>query len=90
MNSSGITRTRGRGWKSSTRSTTRHQTLAFVLEKKREYLALERKTVMVWEAMEFLNTLVDDSDPDTELSQIEHLMQTSEAIRAATSRAGSS
>ena len=36
----------------------------------------------IWEAMEFLNTLVDDSDPDTELSQIEHLMQTSEAIRA--------
>jgi inositol oxygenase len=36
----------------------------------------------IWEAMEFLNTLVDDSDPDTELSQIEHLMQCSEAIRA--------
>ena len=32
--------------------------------------------------MEFLNTLVDDSDPDTDLSQIEHLMQTAEAIRA--------
>jgi inositol oxygenase len=31
--------------------------------------------------MEFLNTLVDDSDPDTELSQIEHLMQTAEAMR---------
>jgi inositol oxygenase len=35
----------------------------------------------IWEAMEFLNTLVDDSDPDTDLSQIEHLMQTAEAIR---------
>jgi inositol oxygenase len=32
--------------------------------------------------MEFLNTLVDDSDPDTELTQIEHLMQAAEAIRA--------
>ena len=32
--------------------------------------------------MEFLNTLVDDSDPDTELTQIEHLMQTAESIRA--------
>jgi inositol oxygenase len=30
---------------------------------------------------EFLNTLVDDSDPDTDLTQIEHLLQTSEAIR---------
>jgi inositol oxygenase len=36
----------------------------------------------IWEAMEFLNTLIDDSDPDTEFSQIEHLMQCSEAIRA--------
>ena len=36
----------------------------------------------VWEALEFLNTLVDDSDPDIELPQIEHLLQTAEAIRA--------
>lgn len=59
----------------------RHQTLDFVLAKKREYLPLRRRRMSVWEAMEFLNTLVDDSDPDTELSQIEHLMQTAEAIR---------
>lgn len=59
----------------------RYQTLDFVLAKKREYLPLRRKTMGIWEAMEFLNTLVDDSDPDTELSQIEHLMQTAEAIR---------
>jgi inositol oxygenase len=31
--------------------------------------------------MEFLNTLVDDSDPDTDLSQIEHNLQTAEALR---------
>jgi inositol oxygenase len=59
----------------------RHQTLDFVLAKKREYLPLRRQRMGIWEAMEFLNTLVDDSDPDTELSQIEHLMQTAEAIR---------
>ncbi len=59
----------------------RHQTLDFVLAKKREYLPPRRRRMAVWEAMEFLNTLVDDSDPDTELSQIEHLMQTAEAIR---------
>ena len=56
----------------------------------------------IWEAMEMLNTLVDDSDPDvrvscailvlrrliclfyirqTSVSQIEHLLQTAEAIR---------
>src|SRR5687768_9566358 len=59
----------------------RHQTLDFVLGKKAEYLPLDRRRMSVWEAMEFLNTLVDDSDPDTDLSQIEHLMQTAEAIR---------
>jgi inositol oxygenase len=37
----------------------------------------------IWEAMEFLNTLIDDSDPDIELPQIEHLLQTAEAIRKA-------
>ncbi len=60
----------------------RHQTLDFVKAKKEEYLPLRKKRMGVWEAMEFLNTLVDDSDPDTDLTQIEHLMQTSEAIRA--------
>jgi inositol oxygenase len=59
-----------------------HQTLDFVREKKRHYLSTTRREMGVWEAMEYLNTLVDDSDPDTELSQIEHLMQTAEAIRA--------
>jgi inositol oxygenase len=59
-----------------------HQTLAFVLEKKKQYLPKTRRVMGIWEAMEFLNTLVDDSDPDTELSQIEHLVQTAEAIRA--------
>ncbi len=59
----------------------RAQTLDFVRAKKRDYLALNRRRMSVWEAMEYLNTLVDDSDPDTELSQIEHLLQCSEAIR---------
>lgn len=59
-----------------------NQTLAFVLEKKREFVPRTKRTMGVWEAMEFLNTLVDDSDPDTDLSQIEHLLQCAEAIRA--------
>ncbi len=59
-----------------------NQTLDFVLDQKKKFGARDRKRMTIWEAMEFLNTLVDDSDPDTELSQIEHLMQTAEAIRA--------
>ena len=58
-----------------------YQTLEFVLQKKKEFLTLNRRKMGIWEAMEYLNTLVDDSDPDTELPQIEHLIQTAEAIR---------
>src|SRR5438876_10904667 len=60
----------------------RHQTLKFVQQKKREYLPLRKRRMGIWEAMEFLNTLVDDSDPDTDLGQIEHLMQAAESARA--------
>ncbi len=35
----------------------------------------------IWTALEYLNTLVDDSDPDTDLSQIDHSLQAAEAIR---------
>ncbi|BDI32426.1 hypothetical protein CCAX7_44770 [Capsulimonas corticalis] len=59
-----------------------YQTYDFVQRKKEQYLSLSRRKMGIWEAMEFLNNLVDDSDPDTDLTQIEHLMQTAEAIRA--------
>lgn len=58
-----------------------HQTLEFVLAKKAEFGPRRRASMGIWPAMEYLNTLVDESDPDTDLSQIEHLMQTAEAIR---------
>ena len=57
------------------------QTVAYVLEKEKQYFGLNKGMKIIWEAAEFLNTLVDDSDPDTDLTQIEHLLQTSEAIR---------
>src|ERR671920_436201 len=59
------------------------QTLETVLGKKRQYLTLDRAEMGVWEAMEHLNALVDDSDPDLDLPQIEHNLQTAESIRAA-------
>lgn len=59
-----------------------YQTYEFVQEKKADFLRFSRKELPVWEAMDFLNTLVDDSDPDIELDQLQHLLQTAEAIRA--------
>jgi inositol oxygenase len=60
----------------------RYQTYDFVLHKKRQFLGLDRRRMTVLEALDFLDTLVDDSDPDIALSQREHLLQTAEAIRA--------
>jgi inositol oxygenase len=59
-----------------------YQTYDFVQGKRKEFLSFSRRKLPVWGAMEFLNTLVDDSDPDIELDQLQHLLQTSEAIRA--------
>ncbi len=59
-----------------------YQTNEFVLEKRKNFLKFDRKEMPVWDAFNFLNQLVDDSDPDTDLDQFQHLLQTSEAIRA--------
>lgn len=58
-----------------------HQTYDFGQAKRKEYLGLNRMKMGVWAAMEYLNQLVDDSDPDTDLSQLQHLLQTAEAMR---------
>jgi inositol oxygenase len=59
-----------------------YQTYDFAIQKRQDFLRFNRKEMRPWEAMEFLNTLVDDSDPDTELDQLQHSLQTAEAIRA--------
>jgi len=57
------------------------QTYDFALGKEKEFLSFSKKEMPVWDAFDFLNQLVDDSDPDTDLDQWQHLLQTSEAIR---------
>ena len=64
------------------RSNHRFQTFDFVQKQKRRYLSFAHGQMTVLDAVDYLNTLVDDSDPDTNLSQREHLLQTAEAIRA--------
>lgn len=60
-----------------------HQTYAFVKSKKEEFVYSEnkRRSMSILEAIDYLNTLIDDSDPDIDLPQLQHLLQTSEAIR---------
>lgn len=59
----------------------RKQTLQYNLDVRAKFNSEVRAKMSVWEAIEMLNTLVDESDPDTEVSQIEHLLQTAEAMR---------
>jgi inositol oxygenase len=58
------------------------QTLDFVLAKRAEYLPPRRRRMGVFEAFEYLDSLVDESDPDLELSQLDHALQAAEALRA--------
>ncbi len=60
-----------------------HQTVDFVRQKQAEYLPLRKREMSTWEAMDYLNRLTDDSDPDIDLPQIEHSLQTLMAIRDA-------
>jgi inositol oxygenase len=59
------------------------QTLAFVLAKQAEYLPPRRTRMGVWEAFESLGRFVDDSDPDLDLPQVDHALQTAQSLRAA-------
>jgi inositol oxygenase len=52
-----------------------------VQAKKWQYCAKLKGKMGIWEALDYLNTLVDDSDPDKNLSQIQHNLQVAEAIR---------
>ncbi|CAK9160414.1 unnamed protein product [Ilex paraguariensis] len=58
-----------------------NQTYDFVKRMMEEYGKLNRVEMSIWECCELLNDVVDDSDPDLDEPQIEHLLQTAEAIR---------
>ncbi|KAH7651229.1 Inositol oxygenase protein [Dioscorea alata] len=58
-----------------------NQTYEFAKKKKEEYGKLSKAEMSIWECCELLNEFVDESDPDLDEPQIEHLLQTAEAIR---------
>lgn len=57
------------------------QTVAYNIQARINFKSKIRDRMTVWEALMKLNKLLDESDPDTELSQIDHSLQTAEAIR---------
>ncbi|KAK3027119.1 hypothetical protein RJ639_042413 [Escallonia herrerae] len=62
-------------WKDGNPITTQAQ------KKKEKYGKLDKAVMSIWECCELLNEYVDESDPDLDEPQIEHLLQTAEAIR---------
>ncbi|KAI8372766.1 inositol oxygenase [Radiomyces spectabilis] len=57
------------------------QSLSHVLSQKEKYGRLDKARMGIWEALEVLDTLVDESDPDTQMTQIMHALQSAEAAR---------
>ncbi|WRT68857.1 uncharacterized protein IL334_005838 [Kwoniella shivajii] len=57
------------------------QTLEYNLRIRKEIRETVRARMGIWEALELLNTLVDESDPDTSVPQIVHALQAAEAAR---------
>lgn len=57
------------------------QTVDFVRKMREEYGKLNRTEMSIWECCELLNEFTDESDPDLDEPQLEHLLQTAEAIR---------
>ncbi|MCH2105518.1 MAG: inositol oxygenase [Planctomycetes bacterium] len=59
----------------------REQTLEVASAKAERFKGLGQREMSAWEALLELDALVDESDPDTELGQLDHALQTAEAAR---------
>ncbi|XP_074840338.1 inositol oxygenase isoform X3 [Carettochelys insculpta] len=60
-----------------------HQTVDFVRKKNAEYGAFAQRRMSIMEALELLDKVVDESDPDVDFPNSYHAYQTAEGIRQA-------
>jgi inositol oxygenase len=58
-----------------------NQTIEFVLEKKKFYKNNPNLVINIWDTIDKLDSIIDDSDPDSELPQIVHAYQTSISLK---------
>jgi inositol oxygenase len=54
--------------------------LEYVLEKKKEYASFPNQKLSLWEVFKYLDTIIDESDPDNDLPQYVHAYQTGLSI----------
>lgn len=52
-----------------------------VKQTREKFSKLDNMEMSIWECCELLNEVVDESDPDLDEPQIQHLLQSAEAIR---------
>ena len=52
-----------------------------VKKTREKYAKLNKAEMSIWEAIELLDSFVDESDPDLDEPQIQHLLQSAGAIR---------
>ena len=57
-----------------------YQTAEYVQRMKKKYLTFD-KPMLIWDALEKLDDLIDVSDPDINLPNVQHLIQSAEAMR---------
>ena len=57
------------------------QTYELAGEKLKHYEKLNHACMDIWECLILLDKIIDNSDPDTQNSQLQHALQTAEAIR---------
>jgi len=60
-----------------------NQNYEFVMKKREQHLKFDKCVKTVWEMAHYLDSIEDESDPDTDLSQLMHAIQTAEACRKA-------
>lgn len=58
-----------------------HQCVQYVRQQYKRWLNFDHDRLTIYEALEKLNNLVDESDPDVDVPNIYHAFQTAEAIR---------
>jgi len=58
-----------------------YQTYEFAKKKREEHLKFDKCKMTVWDMGHYLDNIHDESDPDTDLSQLMHAIQTAEACR---------
>lgn len=58
------------------------QTYDYVLEMKKQHLKFDKGAFTIWDMIEKMDHLVDESDPDADFPQSIHCFQTAEALRS--------